>query len=176
MARRLFALAAVLSLTMFVATVVIWVRSYSRCDHVAASTPTNAEGRYNSVSFDSRTACVLISVERWWYAAGFVTWEDGWSFGRTSEPIDPASRAAFTQNNGVFGERGFMFMRDDQQSAMWGVRGWKLQCPHLLLALLFAPAWTIPLWRRMRRRARTAVRDSVGFEVRPPGERSSEHA
>jgi hypothetical protein len=180
--RRLFNLAAAVSLVLCLAVVTLWVRSYWRWDSVARY-PYRAESRtYHQQSFDS----VLGTL--------YVIWRE--------EKLDPgpAAEMAYNRTLGLYGETwrysrhglsgalrrgpnfwermGFDFARAGAEKTRNGnlVSAVVIRVPHWLLVALLAPMPVIYYVRRARNRHRTAqgLCLTCGYDLRASPDRCPE--
>ena len=149
MLRRLFTLLSALSLLLFVAVALLWVRSYRRMDVVLYVLPPDLgnEGCYLS----SRSGRIWLYHYR---SAGV----DRQPTGVSRKSWDVAAKPMYIPPEAFYARRG---------RGPTGVSD-QLMAPHyaVALALLVAPVSAALLHRRRRRRARPGLCPSCGYDLR----------
>jgi len=161
--RRLFNFAAGVSLLIFVATVVLWVRSRRTVDVVGHETATNAAGRRVGGTITSAFGQAELALWVRHMPSNAGEPGTGWShchFAWPAGPAQPASRQAYLASIGATQFMGVVWahyhMNPSPGPRSTGGRPaatqsvWDLELPYYLIlaAAALLPAWRVRRWLR----------------------------
>jgi hypothetical protein len=161
MLRRLFTIASAVSLVLCVATCVLWVRSYSRYEGVAAYPSARGDG-YMLCAYRGRLYASVVPEA----GAG-----DLW-FAATSDPYEPGQSFAFDRGRDALGLRWRLWPDHPLSVRFAGVPFWAVA-----LAAAAPPGRRLAArWRGRgeRRRARAGRCPACGYDLRATPDRCPE--